>query len=82
MASKENENVRSQRIIILSKVRFSLCQTMPRLTVSKGAVHGTLKGFEETGSDASKARSDRPKVTTPLGNQYIKLRRWKSSLIT
>uniref|UniRef100_A0A3B4XSX8 Transposase Tc1-like domain-containing protein n=1 Tax=Seriola lalandi dorsalis TaxID=1841481 RepID=A0A3B4XSX8_SERLL len=46
---------------------------MGRLKVSKGAVHGTLKRFGETGSVVSKARSGRPKVTTPSEDQYIKL---------
>lgn len=46
---------------------------MVRLKVSKGAEHGTLKRFAETGSVVSEARSVRPKVTTQLEDQYIKL---------
>ncbi|KAF7656992.1 hypothetical protein LDENG_00033420 [Lucifuga dentata] len=46
---------------------------MARLKVSKGAVHGTLKRAAETGSVASKARSGRPKVTTPSEDRSIKL---------
>ena len=45
----------------------------PQLQVSKGAVHVTLKHFAETESAVSEARSDRPEVTTPPEDQYIKL---------
>lgn len=36
-------------------------------------MHGSLQRFAETGSVVSKARSGRPKVTTPSEDQYIKL---------
>uniref|UniRef100_A0A3B4V6T2 Transposase Tc1-like domain-containing protein n=1 Tax=Seriola dumerili TaxID=41447 RepID=A0A3B4V6T2_SERDU len=48
-------------------------QAMAKLSVSRGTVHGTLKRSAETGSLVSKARSGRPKVTTPSEDQYIKL---------
>ena len=72
MASELSESVRNQ-IVILSKEGLSQRQIMARLHVSKGAVHGTLKRAAETGSVASKARSGRPKVTTPSEDEYIKL---------
>uniref|UniRef100_A0A3B4WJ34 Paired domain-containing protein n=1 Tax=Seriola lalandi dorsalis TaxID=1841481 RepID=A0A3B4WJ34_SERLL len=75
MAPKARESVRSQRIVILSKEGLSHRQIMAKLKVSKGTVHETRKRFAETGSVASKARSGRPKVTTPSEDQYIKLKR-------
>uniref|UniRef100_A0A3B4XIU1 Paired domain-containing protein n=1 Tax=Seriola lalandi dorsalis TaxID=1841481 RepID=A0A3B4XIU1_SERLL len=72
MALELSDSVRSQ-IVILSKEGLSQRQIMARLKVSKGAVHGTLKRFAESGSVVSKARSGRPKVTTPSEDQYIKL---------
>ena len=70
MASELSESVRRQ-IVILSNEGLSQCQIMARLKVSKGAMHGILKCFAETGSVVSKARSG--KVTTPIEDQYIKL---------
>ena len=61
------------QIVILSKEGLSQCQIMARLNVSKGAEHGTLKHFAETGSVISKTRSGRTKVSTPSEVQYFKL---------
>ena len=72
MASELSESVRSQ-IVILSKEGLSQCQIMARLNVSKGAEHGTLKHFAETGSVISKTQSVRTKVSTPSEVQYFKL---------
>lgn len=44
-----------------------------RLKVSQRPVHVTLKHIADTVSVVSKARSGKPKVTTPSENQYIKL---------
>ena len=81
MASELSKSVRNQ-IVILSKEGLSQRQIVARLQVSKGAVHGTLKRAAETGSVASKARSGRPKVTTPLEDEYIKLSSLRDRKIT
>ena len=81
MASELSESVRHQ-IVILSKEGLSQCQIMARLKVSKGAVHGTLKRFAETGSVVSKARSGRPKVTTTSEDQNIKLSSLRDRKVT
>ncbi|KAM7407138.1 hypothetical protein PAMA_003055 [Pampus argenteus] len=81
MASELSESVRSQ-IVILSKEGLSQRQIMARLKVSKGAVHGTLKRAAETGSVVSKARSGRPKVTTPAEDQYIQLSSLRDRRVT
>ncbi len=61
MTSELSEGVRSQTVI-LNKEGLSQCQIMTRLEVCKGAVHGALKRFAETGSVVSKTQSGRLKV--------------------
>ena len=72
MSAELSEVVRCQ-IVLLSDEGLSQRQIAAKLKVSKGAVQRTLQRFSETKSFSSKARSGRPKATTPSEDQYIKL---------
>lgn len=71
-----------QSVIILRAEGYKLTQIAKKLKISLGGVQKTLTRHKETGSNASRPRSGRPKATSPSEDKHLRVSSLRDRCLT